>query len=106
MKRAVPIVLFILILILRQAPPELMVDRREMSPFILQETSLMMGSQGLGWTEDMNRGDPKEIPPVFQAFRDEEPLFTVAAALKLFRFPFHCRSNPLLIDRPPPDIAA
>jgi hypothetical protein len=93
---------FILILILRQAPPALMVDHQPGSRSILQETNLINRPQGFGWTEDMNNGDPKEIPSVFQAFQDEEPLFMGAAALKLFRFSFHNRSNPLLIDRPPP----
>ena len=103
MKRALPILVFILILVLRQAPEALMVDHIPGSHSIVQETNFINYPQGLGWTEAINNGDPKEAPEVFQAFQDEEHEFTGAYALKLFRFPFHYRSNPLLIDRPPPE---
>jgi hypothetical protein len=106
MKRALPILVFILILLLRQSPETLIVDHIPGSHSSVQKTNFINGPQGLGWTEAMNTGDPKDAPPVFEAFQDEEQEFTSAYALKHFRFPFHYRSNPLLIDRPPPEMGA
>ena len=102
MKRVVPILIFILILILRQAPSALFVDQVPGNSSILQEANLLIGIQGLGWFEDMDKEDPGVLSPVFQVFQNEEQLIISAAALRHFRFLFHCHTNPLLIDKPPP----
>lgn len=106
MKRVAPILIFILILILRQAPSALFVDQVPGNSSILQEENLLIGIQGLGCFEDMDKGDPGVLSPVFQAFENEEQLFIGAVAWRHFRFLFHCDTNPLLIDKPPPVIRA
>ena len=104
MRRAIPILIFILILILRQAPFALNLGHLPGSSSILKETTLEISTQGLGWFENMEKGDPKEISPVFQSFHNKEQLFIGAAALRHFRFLCHCHTNPVLTDKPPPAI--
>ena len=102
MKQAVPILLFILVLVFWQAPPVPGVVDLPGSHSMLQETNLIHHPQGLGWTDALNNDDPQEIPQLFEAFKDQEPLFMGKAVFVPVAFSFHSLANPLLIDRPPP----
>ena len=102
MKRVVPIVIFILILTIRQEPPAHIVGHKQLCGLLLQDTNFFIGIQGPGWTEDVDKGDPKEIPLDFQSFQNEEYLFIGAFVLNPFPSLSHTHSNPLLIDLPPP----
>ena len=106
MRRIISILTLILILILRQAPLAVKHDCQKGSYSILQRPGFIKVSQGLGWTEDLNQSDPKDIPQVFLAFRNEQQVSVVEANLKLSRLLFHYHSNPLLTDRPPPGLRA
>jgi hypothetical protein len=102
MKRAVPILILILILILRQAPSALIEDQRQGPGSNLTESNLLIGAQGLGWLEIIDKGDSCVLSPVFEASQHENTLFLCNAAIRHFRYLPHCFTNPLLIDRPPP----
>ncbi len=106
MRRAISIFIFILILTLRQTPSALIVDHMPGSRSILQEANFFIGTQGLGLFEGMENGDPGVLSPVFKAFQNEEQWFIGEAALRHSRYLFHCFTNPLLIDRPPPAMGA
>jgi len=102
MKQVIPIFIGIVILVLRQAPSAFGGENLPGSSPILKEVNVSMGTQGLGWFEDIEKGDPGLLDQVFQPFQNEEPLFVGAAVWRHFRFSFHFHTNPLLIDRPPP----
>jgi len=102
MKRAVPILIFILILILRQAPSALIEDQGRGSCSNHYALNLFSGAQGFGWLEIMENGDPGVLSPVFGAFQSEDKLFLGEAPIRPIRNLSHCFANPLLIDRPPP----
>jgi hypothetical protein len=105
-KRVLPILVFILALMFRQAPPELLADQKSISPSVLQEVNTTSVTQGLGWIQWMDQDDSKELPPVFQPFQNEEQYHDDRLIPLDFTFFFHDRSNPLLTDRPPPLITA
>ena len=106
MKQAVPILLFILVLVFWQSSPVPgMVDLPGSHP-VLQESNLMHHPGGLGRTDALSKDDPQENPELFDVFQDQEPLFTVKAVLALVAISFHGLANPLLIDRPPPALVA
>jgi hypothetical protein len=102
MKRAVPILIFILILILRQAPSALIEDQRQGSGSNLNESNSFSGAQGLGWLEIIEKGDQSALSPVFEAFQNEDTLVLSDESIRPIRYLPRCVSNPLLIDRPPP----
>ena len=106
MKRAVPILLFILILIFRQAPSAIIVGQGQKGYSNLQEANSLFSTQGLGWFEEIEKNDPGVLPPVFQAFQNEGQDFIGKALLRSFKYVCHFHSNPLLIDRPPPALEA
>jgi hypothetical protein len=102
MKRAVPILIFILILILRQAPSALIEDQGRGSGSNLSALNFLCGTPGLGWIEIMEKGDPGVLSPVFKAFQNEDRLVTGEVSIGHFSYVSHCISDLLLIDKPPP----
>ena len=102
MKRAVPILIFILILIPRQAPSALIEDQRQGSGSNLNASNLFCDALGFGWLEIMEKNDPGALSPVFEAFRNEGTLVLCDETIRPIRYLPCCFSNPLLIDRPPP----
>jgi hypothetical protein len=101
MKWVTPILVIVGILIFRQAPAEPVVINNEISHAVLWETNRTYGIEEYGWiTVDQN--DPKVLAPVFHAFGDEQTCRTGVFLPVLFKFSYHQRTNPLLIDRPPP----
>ncbi len=102
MRREVPILIFILILILRQGPVVRIAENNPCCHSIIQETNQFSDTAGLGSIEDTKNDDPIEMPTVFRAFQNEEQSFIGAGTLKHFTCLFHRFSNPLLIDIPPP----
>ena len=95
MKWVAPILVIVGILIFRQAPAEPVVDNDQSSHAVLREMSRTSGI-----TVDQN--DPKVLAPVFHGFGDEQTCLTGVFLPVLFKFSYHQRTNPLLIDRPPP----
>ena len=63
-RRVIPILILILTLILRQAPVELKVDQLPGSSPIVQEINQVFDTPGFGWFENMEKENPKEIPPI------------------------------------------
>ena len=106
MRTLSPILIFILILNLRQDSSVFIADHFTGCNSILQEKLLVNGTQGLGWFENTDKGDPDRLPPVFQAFQNQEQMFIGTADLRHFRYLIHVQTNPLLIDKPPPSIGA
>lgn len=102
MRRVLPILAFILVLIFRQAPPELWADHKTFPQSFVKEINTSSRTQGLGWIEIWIQDDSNELPLVFPPFQNEEPHEDDIIIPLDFTFFFHDRSNPLLIDRPPP----
>lgn len=102
MKQAVPILLFILVLAFRQAPPVPGMLEPPGSHSMLQESNLIHHSQRAGWTSALNNDDPEEYPELVEVFQEKKPLFMGKAAREHVAISFHGLTNPLLIDRPPP----
>lgn len=50
----------------------------------------------------MEKGDPGELSPVFEAFQNEDQLFFSEVSMGHYRYLSHCVADLLLIDRPPP----
>lgn len=102
MKRVLPILAFILVLMFRQAPPELLADHKTFPQSLVKEIDTSSRTQGLGWIQLLIQDDSKQLPPVFQPFQNEQDHNEDRAIAMNFSFFFHDRSNPLLTDRPPP----
>jgi hypothetical protein len=102
MKRAVPILLFVLVLVFWQASPVFGVDDPQGRHSMLQESSLSHHPQRVGWSGTLNNDDPQENPELSEVFQVGEPLFMGNAVLGRVAISFHGLTNPLLIDRPPP----
>lgn len=102
MKWVIPILVLVGILIFRQAPAEPLVIKTQSSHPVLWEKNRTSGIQEYGWITCLDQNDPKVLPPVFHAFRNEQASLTGVYIPVLFRFSYHHRTNPLLIDRPPP----
>lgn len=106
MKRAVPILLFILVLVFWQSPPVTGMADPSVSHSVLQESNLIHHPQKVGWKGALNNDDPQENPALVQVFEDGKPLFMGKAVLELVAIYYHGLANPLLIDRPPPALGA
>ena len=101
MKWVAPILVIVGILIFRQAPAEPLVVNDQSSHAVLREMNSTYGTEEYGWiTFDQN--DSKVLPPVFHAYGNRQAGLTAVLIPVLFRFSYHHRTNPLLIDRPPP----
>jgi len=106
MNRVVFISTILLILIFRQTSPVLLVRYNLGDRVVIQETNIINDAQGLGWIEDRDTGNQKEIALRIEPFRMEEHSLTDVKSEECFRSSFQYRSNPFLIDLPPPAGAA
>lgn len=102
MKQAVPKLIFILILILKQAPSEVIADQRQGSCLDFHELNLLSDAHLRGWLEVMEKADQAALLPVFEAFQSGDTLFLHEATSRPIRYLPRCITNPLLYDRPPP----
>jgi len=91
-----------LILIFRQTSPVLFVWHELGNSVILQETNIIYNTPGLGWIEERDSSNQKDIAPGIEPFQIEENSLTGAKAEEHFRFSFQYQPNPCLIDLPPP----
>ena len=105
MKWVAPILVIVGILIFRQAPAEPVVDNDQSSHAVLREMSRTSGIEEFGWIT-LDQNDSKVLPPVFHASGNRQAGLTGILIPVLFRHSYHHRSNPLLIDRPPPSYMA
>ena len=74
MKQVIPILAFILVLIFRQAPPELLADHKTLPESLVKEINTSHGSQGLGWIQLLIQDDSNDLPLVFHAFQNKKHL--------------------------------
>ena len=102
MKRVVFILTFLLILIFRQTSPELFVRDRLGDCVVIQETNIINDTPGLGWIEDKDNCNQKEMALRIETFRMEEGSLADVKSKKSFKFSIISRFNPFLIDLPPP----
>ena len=102
MNRGVFILTLLLILIFRQTSPVLFVMHKLGDRAVIQETNIIYDTPGLGWIEDRDSSNQKDIAPGIEPFQIEGNSLTGAKAEEHFRFSFKYQPNPCLIDLPPP----
>lgn len=104
MNRVVFISTLMLILIFRQTSPVPLISYNLGDHVVIQKNNIINNTHGLGlgWIEDRDTSNQKEIAPRIEPFRMEEHSLADAKSKGCVKFSFQCRSNPFLIDLPPP----
>jgi hypothetical protein len=105
MKWVTPVLVIVGILIFRQASAEQVAVNNESSHAVLWETNRTYGMEEYGWII-LDQNDPKVLAPLFHAFRNQQTCLKGLFLPVLFRYCYHHRTNPLLMDRPPPPYMA
>ena len=71
---------------------------------VWQESNTSPSVAGIGWIDDSFNFNPKEINNISHSFYQDGALLEIASRERGFQVIFHLDANPLLLDRPPPDV--